>query len=239
MAEDVFIVPRVELFDDERDAFEGFRAHAVGQEPGDKFATRIAGSSKFLPRDDVEEDPTLKQIIPYGLVTHTRPDDSVDVFLMRRTKGGGEARLHDRFSLGVGGHINPVDGPNDSLEDQPEGQPGEEVGGSQEGTGGFVPLVDAALHREIAEELHIETDYSARVIGFINDDSDAVGQVHFGVVYRVEVAEPRVRVREVDRLEGRFVAHGELAEFVDRMETWSQLVIGSPANGLPELGALG
>jgi len=29
--------------------------------------------------------------------------------LMRRTQGGGEARLHDRYTLGVGGHINPED----------------------------------------------------------------------------------------------------------------------------------
>ena len=30
-------------------------------------------------------------------------------FLMRRTRAGGDARLHDRWSIGVGGHLNPGD----------------------------------------------------------------------------------------------------------------------------------
>ena len=31
-------------------------------------------------------------------------------FLMRRTRAGGDARLHDLWSIGVGGHLNPGDG---------------------------------------------------------------------------------------------------------------------------------
>ncbi len=216
MAEDVLIVPRVELFVAERDAFQGYRDAAEFPELASALARRVAKASTFLPRDEVEEDPTLKQIIPYGLVTFERPDSSVEVFLMRRTKGGGEARLHDLYSVGVGGHINPVD----------EGT-GRSATPESESTASFAGVVDAALHREISEELEVDPDYSIDVLGFINDDSNTVGAVHFGVVYRIEVDAPDVRVREVEHLEGRFVTSSVLAAHADRMESWSQLLVES------------
>ena len=36
--------------------------------------------------------------------------DGERYFLMRRTRAGADARLHDRYSIGVGGHLNPGDG---------------------------------------------------------------------------------------------------------------------------------
>lgn len=73
-------------------------------------AMSLEGS--FLPRPQAEEDPSYRQIIPYALVRHAQK-----FFLMRRTKGGGEARLHNLYTLGVGGHINPEDvGGNPVLE---------------------------------------------------------------------------------------------------------------------------
>ncbi|HBR08365.1 MAG TPA: hypothetical protein DD735_05640, partial [Clostridiales bacterium] len=65
----------------------------------------IAGDHEFIPRPDAEQDPGYKQIIPY--VALVRGDEA---FLLRRLKKGGEKRLHGMLSLGVGGHINPVDG---------------------------------------------------------------------------------------------------------------------------------
>ena len=58
-----------------------------------------------MRRGDAEEDPTHKQVIPYLVLR-----DGERWFLMRRTKAGGDARLHDRWSIGVGGHLNPGDG---------------------------------------------------------------------------------------------------------------------------------
>ena len=56
----------------------------------------------FLPRPRAERDPSWKQIIPYAVVHHRQR-----VFLMQRSGRGGEPRLYNRFSIGVGGHINP------------------------------------------------------------------------------------------------------------------------------------
>ena len=64
----------------------------------------IRAEHEFIPRPDAENDPDYKQIIPY--VVLRRGDE---IFMTRRLKKGGEARLHGLMSIGVGGHINPVD----------------------------------------------------------------------------------------------------------------------------------
>ena len=64
----------------------------------------ISREHEFIPRPDAEADPGYKQIIPY--VVLCRGDE---IFMTRRLRKGGEARLHGLISIGVGGHINPVD----------------------------------------------------------------------------------------------------------------------------------
>ncbi len=48
-------------------------------------------------RSTAEEDASLKQVIPYLVLR-----DGERWFLMRRTRAGGDARLHDLWSIGVG-----------------------------------------------------------------------------------------------------------------------------------------
>ena len=55
----------------------------------------------FRPRSEVEQDESVKQIIPYVCI---RCGDSY--VLLQRTNKQSEARLHNKFSLGIGGHIN-------------------------------------------------------------------------------------------------------------------------------------
>jgi predicted NUDIX family phosphoesterase len=94
--ERVYVVPRAELFPD--GAPHGFfRA-------GPEFFGRIYARGYFADRGGVEEDPSLKQVIPYAIVAR---DDAV--FLCRRSDRGGERRLHGLLSVGVGGHVNPED----------------------------------------------------------------------------------------------------------------------------------
>ena len=94
--ERVYVVPRADLFPE--GAPHGFfRA-------GPEFFGRIYARGFFADRDRVEEEPALKQVIPYALVSR---DDRI--FLCRRTDRGGERRLHGMLSVGVGGHVNPQD----------------------------------------------------------------------------------------------------------------------------------
>lgn len=203
MGEQVLVVPREILFCNESAAFQGFREENVSP-----YLQMIGESSLFLPRDDVEEDPDYKQIIPYAVVSCSPASGSEKWFLMKRKKGGGEKRLYDLYSLGVGGHINPVDDHVD------EG------------------VVERALLRELEEELIVPPEREVAPIGLINDDSNPVGSVHFGIVFKISIKEESVSVREVEQLEGSFVAIEELGGKAGEMETWSRLI----CEGLKVLG---
>src|SRR5262245_1010498 len=160
--EQVLVVPTQLVFSSMRPPFNGFRPGGV-----DELVSSVQQHGFFAPRKQAEEDPALKQIIPYGVLAWNR-----QVFLMKRTRGGGEARLHERFSLGVGGHVNPVD--------------------SMEGDLG--KAIRAAFQRELEEELSVETPYRSEALGLLNDDSNPVGRVHLGLVYRLDLERPAVRV---------------------------------------------
>ena len=59
----------------------------------------IKAEHEFMPRDEAEQRPDYKQIIPYVILR--RGDE---VFVTRRLSKGGEARLHGKISIGIGGH---------------------------------------------------------------------------------------------------------------------------------------
>jgi len=154
------------------------------------YLKAIAAAGRFEPRAAMERDPAYKQVIPYLVLR-----DRGRYFLMRRTRAGGDERLHERFSIGVGGHVNPGD----------------------------VDLA-GGLTREWSEELAADFVPEFRLLGLLNDDETDVGRVHLGVVYLAEAAGRSVAVRETHKLDGRFVAPAALLAVYDRMESWSQLV---------------
>ena len=150
----------------------------------------IAAEASYRPRGDVEQDAGWKQVIPYLVLR-----DRGRIYLMRRTSAGSDARLHERWSIGVGGHVNPDDGG-----------------------------VEGGLQREWSEELVADFTPSFRVIGLLNDDTDPVGQVHLGIVCVAEADGREVAIRETHKLEGAFVAPNEVLRVYERLETWSSLV---------------
>ena len=97
----VYVVKRYDLFDL---AFpHGFRR--PWEVPLDDYLARVRSRGFFVERRHAETDSSLKQLIPYCVLL--RGDE---IFLMRRKPKGGESRLFNLHSIGVGGHINPVDG---------------------------------------------------------------------------------------------------------------------------------
>lgn len=189
----VLVVPRDRLFDDRFP--HGFELFAGTER--ERVLERIRLHGFFVERRHAEKTPSLKQVIPYALFEREGA-----IFLMRRLGKGGEARLHGKLSVGVGGHINPVDGADDPLE--------------------------AGLRREVEEEVEVEGEWRAAPVGILNDDATAVGAVHFGLVYRVRT-EGAVRVRERDALEGTFTPREEVLRLLrderPRFETWSALLL--------------
>ena len=189
MVEEILVVPREHLM---HEPVHGFARRLAD------YVIRIDRHASFRPREQVEEDPSFKQIIPYLIVRHTDR-----LFLFQRSAAGNEARLRGLFSIGLGGHINR----------------GDVVGASD--------LVGAGLQRELDEELVIHGAWRVRLVGVLNDDTNPVGRVHFGLVHVVDVESPDVVVRESDALTGRMASREEVLAVRDRMETWSRLILES------------
>lgn len=172
--------------------FAGVRAADEASLAAVRGAVRDHGT--FMDRPAAEADPAFKQLIPYVVVR-----DRARTFLMERTDAGSDPRLHRKASIGVGGHVNPVDGGADPL--------------------------SAGLRREWAEELEADWEPEFRLIGLLNDDSNPVGSVHLGVVFVVEAAGRPVAVRERAKLTARMVDADDLLAARERMESWSRLMV--------------
>lgn len=196
-AERVLVVPTAVFH--QLGHFQGFCADV------DRYLTPLLESEQagYRPRDEVEQDPGFKQLIPYVVFCHERPNGQLTVFQYRRGSGMGEGRLHRKRSVGIGGHISTVDRDADD-----QGNP-----------------YDEGLRRELEEEVVIETPYMAQCVGLINDDETEVGRVHLGVVHRFDVAKPAVRSREVDLIESGFRPVDELLADLSDFETWSQICL--------------
>lgn len=153
----------------------------------------IRNEHEYMPRAEAEERPDFKQIIPYVILRRGEK-----VFVTRRLNKGGEARLHGKISIGVGGHINPVDEQGDMLM--------------------------KGLWREIHEEVELQNHGELCSCGFINDDSNSVGSVHLGACFTLET-DGEVSVKETEKLEGLWMTLPELKANYDYMETWTQIAL--------------
>lgn len=199
--EQVLVVPRKVL--DEIGAFEGIRTEGL-----EAAVERLLDPAAhfFMDRAAAEEDPSHKQLIPYCIF---RCGDRILHYT--RGKSGGESRLHAKISVGVGGHVNPVD-----------------MDGGKTGPDAY----HAAVTREIEEELDLPEDHQHRIIALLNDESNPVGQVHLGIVHLVELKSDSVRSREDALTDLGFTALDELnGPLMERLETWSQFCIRHLAGG--------
>ena len=160
----------------------------------------LSNEVSYQPREMMEQDASHKQLIPYVIFQHVDGRGEKHVFQYRRGKGQGEARLHAKLSIGIGGHISSDDAAAGEKDPYGEG-----------------------MRRELAEEVRIDTAYDEQCVGLINDDETEVGKVHLGVVHLFTVAEPRVAANEEDILDAGFRPIAEMREQLDEMETWSSI----------------
>ncbi len=185
---------------DDLGAFQGFSPDHS------RYLDAIFGSGelKFVPREDAERDFTLKQLIPYVLMVR----DGKTLFYVRGKKTG-ESRLQLKGSVGIGGHINPVD---DSL-----------FSNAKDGLRGFY---DAAVEREVGEEISFGKALSKRVVGMINDDGTEVGRVHLGVVHLWVLGPGEVTKAEGAITQLEFLTAGEILSRKDvEVESWSRFCL--------------
>ncbi len=157
-------------------------------------------NTQYLPRNKMEEDPSFKQLIPYCIFQYVDDAGKVHVFQYARGKGGGESRLHSKRSVGIGGHISTLDADDHSP--------------YQEG-----------MRRELEEEIKINSQYTQKLVGLINDDENDVGKVHLGIVHLFTVEEPNVQSNETEIAEAGFLPIEEVMNNLDVYETWSTICL--------------
>ncbi len=118
-------------------------------------------------------------------------------FLMQRHAHASEQRLQNKFSLGIGGHIRQED------------------------------ITNGSILEWATREFHEEIEYSGTMqitpLGLLNDDSNAVGQVHIGCVFLLEGNSPRISVRS-ELKSGTLYSFDECKDFYPSMESWSKIV---------------
>jgi len=142
----------------------------------------------FVPRDDAENDPALQQVIPYAVYN----------------RQGSEKRLHDLWSLGIGGHINPRD--------------------SSHSNASFQDILMEGLTRELDEELAQRPAMDRPVFcGIINENITDVGRVHLGAVFRIRTVSPQDYIPGPELFTFQWMATDKLGDL--NMELWSTLAM--------------
>lgn len=189
MQEEILVIPRKAL--ESNVSFQGFR-----EERDAVFWRCLSKASFFTEREGVEFDPGYKQLIVYMIVrSHGR------LFLYQRIQGSGEKRLVNKYSFGLGGHINPAH------------------------TADFRSLITFNLNRELKEEVSFQGPYSYRFLGLVNDEETDVGRYHLGLVFLVTCSSPVITVREKDKLRGQLISVAELEPYRSCLEAWSTLLL--------------
>lgn len=158
----------------------------------------------FVRREIAEKDEDYRQIIPYVVVRWQN-----NYLLSQRTKKQTESRLHNKFSLGLGGHINTAEDVRD------------------------MDIVTAGLWREIREEVHLSSVVEPKLVGIINDITTNVSRVHLGLAYVLDVTTPEFRILETDKIHAEWADLARIAAVFDDLESWSQIVYAYYVKNVP------
>jgi predicted NUDIX family phosphoesterase len=158
----------------------------------------------FGPRVILENDSKYKQIIPYIVIKHKER-----IVLYKRAKHGEERRLHNHYSIGLGGHIQISDAEfyKDNIR--------------------FIQTLEKAANREVAEESIINTIIDKKFLGLIIDNTNDVGRHHIGILYVWESEKPVIISGEKAVADCKFVAVKSIIEQTALMESWSQIALNT------------
>ena len=194
---EILVVPKNKLFGKNKDDyFQGFKPS--GQVD---YEQRILDHSIFMRRGDAEINPEFKQSISYCLIVNPQ---SKKIFSYQRADDDSkypERRLHGRWSIGVGGHVEKSDSENPIFE---------------------------SLRREISEEVEpFHVLGKPEVLGYVNYDENEVSKVHFGLLYLVETDTQEIREKDPEITNGKLRHIDELEQILFnpdlRVEEWSKI----------------
>jgi predicted NUDIX family phosphoesterase len=159
------------------------------------FLDFAATHGRFYDRTpELENDASLKQIIPYVIATHAGK-----ILVYQRTQKQTDQRLHAKFSFGFGGHINPPDA-----------------------TDSQNPVLTARA-RELDEEISFGSTPRFKFLGVINIQKNHVDTFHIGPTYIAELDSDAFRINEVGYFASTaWKTPEEIAEIFPSLESWSK-----------------
>ncbi len=178
-----------------RDLLDAACPHTFSRETA-RVESAVLANSRFISRNVAEHDFQYKQVIPYVVIRHEG-----SYLLIQRTANQTEARLHNMYSLGIGGHVNSRDT-------------------SQKGCN----AITRGMRRELEEEIRVGAEESCTLIGVINDDSTEVARLHLGFVYLLIAASPQYAILEEGHYTAAWKLPEEIAPYYNAMESWAQIV---------------
>jgi predicted NUDIX family phosphoesterase len=165
--------------------------------------TLDVGDIIIARRHELEEDDLYRQVLPIVIFTHQGK-----VWAYRRSPKGGEARLHGKIAVAVGGHWDFRDiVSHDSVID-------------------LNASLRTALAREIAEEVNVSSHEVSRreLREVITADDTPVDRKHVALVTMIELDGTAISSRE-DELESLgFLSPDELLSGDYQLETWARLI---------------
>lgn len=167
----------------------------------------------YIPRFLCEENKDFRQIIPYTILSYdSTPTGDWELLSYWRGKESSETRLHGNCSIGVGGHVNVIDALNSRHHN------------------GLYDVLRCCRNREVQEEVDLDwqrlvfPENDCRFVGLIKDDTNDVGQVHFGVVYEHFLVSKDITPKEDALKTFEFMTvKGQQANY-EYMESWSKIV---------------
>ena len=165
------------------------------------FESVITANFEYIKRGFAEENPDYKQPIGYCIIVNP---NQKSLFIYQRSskdQNYGEKRLQGKYSCGIGGHIELSDSKDP---------------------------VRSSLLREISEEVSIDKIDNIKILGYINDDSNSVGKVHFGILYIIETdSEIKPKDREIES--GKLIEFSKLDKDLN-FEDWSRIALKALEN---------
>ena len=173
--------------------------------PDETILKKIYSNSIAISRRDCEDKPKFKHLIPYTMIT----SEDNQIFVVKRTSKQTEARLHNLHSVGIGGHVGPQR--YSTVKD----------------------AIHAGMLRELKEEvtgmdyIGESFEFTPRLVGLLNDDSNSVGAVHLGLVYELLVDPDRIHsinVKEVENMTGTWMPYEDALK-IEGYESWSALIL--------------
>lgn len=121
------------------------------------------------------------------------------LFVMQRKNKASEQKLANKLSIGIGGHMNQQDIQGETLFDW--------------------------ISREFEEEVSYEGNLAMHTLGFLNDDTNEVGQKHIGLVVLLKGDNGNITLNGDEHKSGQLLSMEECFEKFDEFESWSQLVL--------------